>query len=162
MTKIYILPDNERSFSNEKKRLFSPSELGLEVTGLLKNKSIRTKMIWIFTPLVLVSTLLMAFLAYWLFSMRMESILMNNVSETVQQVNRHADTYMEEFVRLTVLPYYSSVMDVLNSRLPLTHDQYETVQKVVSGAVTNQREDLEGVFIYRHDGERFSATVYNA
>lgn len=128
-----------------------------------RGNSIRRQMILTFIPLTLLSMLLMVFLSYWLFSARMEAMLKDNVDKTVDQVNRHVDTYMDEFTRLSVMPYYyPEILSVMEASGPTDRQQNEFVQNVITRAISNPREDLQGVFIFRDDGEVFWRSLYNA
>jgi two-component system sensor histidine kinase YesM len=133
---------------------------------MLKSASIRQKLLFTFVPLTLIPLGILMLVSFWFYSNQMKNETGQFILQTLLQVNRHVDTYLEELDRLTMIPYYNS--DVLNimadknrgSVLDLYKDA-KLVEGVLSGSMVNPREDLQGVFLYSGDGQLFFNARYN-
>lgn len=133
---------------------------------LLKRLTISRKMLVTFLPLALLPMLVLMFIAYDLFSSRMESYAGDQVHESVEQLARHADSYLDELERLSMLPYYQpEILKVMRERddNDLLERYYSTVrvESLIAQSMINPREDLRDVFLYRTDGRLIFHSRYS-
>ena len=118
---------------------------------------IRKKMLLTFVPLALIPMFLLMAVSYNLFRSQMQGYTAGQVYESILQVNRHVDSYLEELDRLSMLPYYQpELLSIMLTRddTDLLQRYYSTklAESIISQSLINPREDLQSVFLYRDDG----------
>ncbi|MBO7745736.1 sensor histidine kinase [Paenibacillus sp. MWE-103] len=128
-----------------------------------ETRTFKKKMILTFLPLVLFPMLFLTVLSSWIYSNQITKSMESNVSNTVQLVNSHLDTYLDELTRLSVLPYYNSqILNIMQETGTISDSDFKQIESLLTQAIRNPREDLQSVSIYRRDGQVFSSSIYNA
>jgi len=128
-----------------------------------ETRTFRKKLMIAFLPLALVPMIFLTALSSWIYSNQIAKTMNNNVVGTVNLVNDHLSTYLNELTRLSVLPYYNSkILSIMQQTGDISDTDFNQVQGLLSQAIRNPREDLQSVFIYRRDGKIFSSSIYNA
>jgi two-component system sensor histidine kinase YesM len=128
-----------------------------------ETRTFKNKLILAFMPLALLPMILLTALTGWIFSNQMTKGVQNNVNNTLNLVNDHLNTYLNELTRLSVLPYYNSqILNTMSETGSISNTDFNRIQDLLSQAIRNPRDDLQSVFIYRRDGQIFSSSIYNA
>jgi Predicted signal transduction protein with a C-terminal ATPase domain len=125
--------------------------------------SFQKKLIVMFLPLALIPMIFLTALSSWIYSDQISKGIDRNVDNTVNLVNDHLSTYLNELTRLSVLPYYNNkILDIMQETGNISDTAFNQVQALLVQAIRNPREDLQSVFLYRRDGQIFSSSMYNA
>lgn len=129
--------------------------------------SIKKKLLAVYLPLIIIPNLLILLVAYNLFSYEMDRASHKHAKQTVDVINRHLETYLEELERLSLFPYFhGDVMDVLSNDGQLLsqeekYNEYKFFEDQFNNIMLNPREDLLNVSLYREDGKLyFNSRVY--
>lgn len=122
-----------------------------------RRMKIRQKLLLILILLALVPMLLLVVITFGLFSNEMESYAGERFLESVNQIGKHVDSYLDELNRLSMLPYYQQdLLSILreDDSKDLLQQYYNTkrVESILLSSMLNPREDLRSVFVYRNDG----------
>jgi two-component system sensor histidine kinase YesM len=127
------------------------------------NSTFKQKLIFTFMPLILIPIISLTLLSSWIYSNQIKQTIDNNVTNTVNLVNNHLNTYLSELTRLSVLPYYDDkILSIMQEEGGISAADYNQIKGLISQAIRNPREDLQSVSIYRRDGQIFSSSFYNA
>jgi len=125
--------------------------------------TLKRKLIVTFLPLTLIPIVSLTLLSNWIYSNQMERTIDRNVTNSLQLVNNHLNTYLSELTRLSVLPYYNEkILEIMQEEGDIRSSDFNQIKGLLSQAIRNPREDLQSVFIYRRDGQIFSSSIYNA
>ncbi|WP_339234153.1 sensor histidine kinase [Paenibacillus sp. FSL R5-0517] len=125
--------------------------------------SFQKKLILFFLPLALIPMIFLAALSSWIYNDQISQGMNRNLNSTVNLINDHLNTYLNELTRLSVLPYYNNtILEIMQGTDSVSTSDYYQVQGLLVQAIRNPREDLQSVFIYRRDGQIFSSAIYNA
>lgn len=135
--------------------------------AFFKSIRIRKKMLLTFLPLTLLPMFILIAISYSMFRSQMEGYTAGQLQESISQVSRHVDTYLEELDRLSMLPYYQpDILAIMQARgdEDLLQRYYSTRQaeSIISQSLINPREDLLNVFLYRDDGRLIFISRENA
>ncbi len=130
-------------------------------------KSIKKKLLAVYLPLIIVLNIIILIVAHTFFSYEMERASHRHAKQTVEVINRHLETYLEELERLSLFPYFHhDVMDILrNTDRQLTqgekYKEYKFFENMFNNIMLNPREDLLNVSLFREDGRYyFNSRVY--
>ncbi|MBW7452545.1 sensor histidine kinase [Paenibacillus sepulcri] len=127
-----------------------------------ETRTFKKKLIITFMPLVLIPMIFLTVLSSWIYSNQITKSMDNNVVNTVNLVNEHLDTYLDELTRLSVLPYYNSqILNIMQQTGNIGDSDFKLIQGLLSQAIRNPREDLQSVSIYRRDGQIFTSSLYD-
>lgn len=128
-----------------------------------KNWTIKKRLIMTFLPLALLPMIFSNVIAGWIYSNQISKGIEGNVANTVNLVNNHLNTYLDEITRMTVLPYYNNrILSIMQESGKISDTDYNQVQALLSQSIRNPRADLQSVSIYRSDGQIFSSSIYSA
>jgi len=129
--------------------------------------SIKKKLLAVYLPLIIVLNIIILFVAHSFFSYEMERASHRHAKQTVEVINRHLETYLEELERLSLFPYFhNEVMDILrntNQNLSQSekYKEYKFFENMFNNIMLNPREDLLNVSLFREDGRYyFNSRVY--
>src|SRR5690625_3490866 len=122
-------------------------------------------MIITFIPLTLVALIIITSASFYLYSKSLKNAHEKLVNETLKQVNLHLDTYLNEVVRLTHIPYYNEkIMTILENKSNKSDVSLLTETQIMDQelftTLTTWREDIQGIYLYRNDGRIFSSSRY--
>ncbi|MCM3439318.1 cache domain-containing sensor histidine kinase [Metabacillus halosaccharovorans] len=129
--------------------------------------SIKKKLLAVYLPLIILLNIIILFVAHSFFSYEMERASHKHAKQTVEAINRHLETYLEELERLSLFPYFhNDMMDILrNTNQNLTqgekYKEYKFFENMFNNIMLNPREDLLNVSLFREDGRYyFNSRVY--
>jgi len=128
---------------------------------LFYNLPIRKKLLFLYTPLVIVPMIVMTAISFRIYSNEMNDNMVRYVKQSVYQINLHIDTYTEELERLSLLPYFhNDIIRAMESPSDKTnsfeyYNEYKIIDRLFAAVMTNPREDLLQVYLYKMDGRMF-------
>jgi two-component system, sensor histidine kinase YesM len=124
--------------------------------------SIKKKLLAVYLPLIIFLNIIILFVAHHFFSYEMERASHRHAKQTVEVINRHLETYLEELERISLFPYFhSDVMDILrNNKQHISqgekYKEYKFFEDMFNNIMLNPREDLFNVTLFREDDGRYT------
>jgi two-component system, sensor histidine kinase YesM len=129
--------------------------------------SIKKRLLAIYLPLIIFPSIVIFIVAYYLFSVEMDRASHRHTKQTVEVINRHLETYLDELDRLSLFPYFhNDVMEILRNNNQFTspeesYQEYKLFNDMFDNIMLNPRRDMLNVTLYREDGKRyFNTRVY--
>lgn len=129
--------------------------------------SIKKRLLIVFLPLIIITNLLTIIIVYRLYAQEIDQASYRHAEQTVDIVNQHLETYVEELERLSLFPYFhTEVMDILTNESHSIspkekYAEYKFFEDVFNHIMLYPRQDLLNVTLYREDGRQYFNTRVN-